>query len=113
MSNPTPEKTSVADALREWGFDVKAFEARAKKSLDTARGDLTEINGAVRQTLTQTKEVLVNLQKQRKPVAAELEKRFASSSDRRPPTPDSLACRIEDAPSREPGNAGLPNHRAI
>ena len=61
MSNPTPEKTSVADALREWGFDVKAFEARARKSLDTARGDLTEINGAVRQTLMQTKEVLVNL----------------------------------------------------
>ena len=76
MSNPTPEKTSVADALREWGFDVKAFEARAKKSLDTARGDLAEINGAVRQTLTQTKEVLVNLQKQRKPVAAELKKGF-------------------------------------
>jgi len=76
MSNPTPEKNSVTDALREWGFDVKAFEARAKKSLDNARGDLTEINGAVRQTLTQTKEVLVNLQKQRRPVAAELKKGF-------------------------------------
>jgi hypothetical protein len=76
MSNPTPEKTSVADALREWGFDVKTFEARAKKSLDSARGDLTEINGAVRQTMTQTREVLVNLQKQRKPVAAELKKGF-------------------------------------
>ena len=76
MTTPTPEKTPVVDALREWGFDVKAFEARAKKSLDTARGDLTEINGAVRQTLMQTKEVLVNLQKQRKPVAAELKKGF-------------------------------------
>jgi len=76
MSNPTPGKNSVAEALREWGFDVKAFEARARKSLDTARGDLTEINGAVRQTLMQTKEVLVNLQKQRTPVAAELKKGF-------------------------------------
>ena len=76
MSNPTPEKAPVADALREWGFDVKTFEARAKKSLDTARGDLTEINGAVRQTLAQTREVLMNLQKQRKPVAAELKKGF-------------------------------------
>src|SRR6266849_4210026 len=76
MSNPTPEKTSVGDALREWGFDVKTFEARAKRSLDSARGDLTEINGALRQTMTHTKEILVNLQKQRRPVAAELKKGF-------------------------------------
>jgi len=81
MTSPTPEKNSAADALREWGFDVKTFEARARKSLDTARGDLTEINGAVRQTLTQAKEVLVNLQKQRKPVAAELKQGFEEAWD--------------------------------
>jgi F0F1-type ATP synthase membrane subunit b/b' len=81
MSNPTPENKPVTDALREWGFDVKTFEARAKKSLDTARGDLTEINGALRQTLTQAKEVLVNLQKQRRPVAEELKKGFEDAWD--------------------------------
>jgi len=81
MSNPTPEKASVAEALREWGFDVKTFEERARKSLESARGDLTEINGAVRQTLAQTREVLMSLQKQRKPVAAELKKGFEDAWD--------------------------------
>ena len=76
MSDSTPEKGPVADALREWGFDVKTFEARAKRSLDSARGDLTEVSGALRQTLTTTKQALLNLQKQRAPVAAELKKGF-------------------------------------
>ncbi len=76
MSDSTPEKNPVADALREWGFDVKTFETRAKRSLDSARGDLTEVSGALRQTLTTTKQVLLNLQKQRAPVAAELKKGF-------------------------------------
>jgi hypothetical protein len=76
MSDPNPEKNPVADTLREWGIDVKTFEARAKKSLDSARGDMSEINGVLRQTLTRTKQVLVDLQKQRGPVAAELKKGF-------------------------------------
>ena len=76
MSDSTPEKGPVADVLREWGFDVKTFEARAKRSLDSARGDLTEVSGALRQTLTTTKQVLLNLQKQRAPVAVELKKGF-------------------------------------
>jgi hypothetical protein len=76
MTEPTPEKNPVFDALREWGFDVKAFESRAKKSLDSARGDLTEINGALRQTFTATKQILLNLQKQKAPVASELKKGF-------------------------------------
>jgi len=81
MTDPTAEKNPVADTLREWGFDVKTFEERARKSLESARGDLTEINGAVRQTLAQTREVLMNLQKQRKPVAAELKKGFEDAWD--------------------------------
>jgi hypothetical protein len=76
MSEPNEDKSRVADALSEWGFDVKTFEARAKKSLDSARGDLSEINGALRQTMTKTKQVLVDLQKQKGPVAAELKKGF-------------------------------------
>lgn len=72
---------SEHDPLREWGFDVKTFEARAKKSLDSARGDLSEINAALRQTLSTTKQVLVNLQKQRAPVAAELKKGFEDAWD--------------------------------
>lgn len=76
MSDQTPEKNPVADALREWGFDVKTFEDRAKKSLETARGDLSEINGVLRQTLGKTKQVLVDLQRQRSPAAAELKKGF-------------------------------------
>ncbi len=88
MSDQTPERTLVADALREWGFDVKTFEARAKRSLDNARGDLSEINGALRQTLTHTKQVLVNLQKQRAPVAAELKKGLKTRGTRsRKPSP--------------------------
>ncbi len=76
MSDPANDKNPVADTLREWGFDVKAFETRAKKSFDNARGDLTEINGVLRQTLTKTKQVLVDLQRQRGPAASELKKGF-------------------------------------
>ncbi len=76
MSDTSPEKSPVADALREWGFDVNTFEARAKKSLDSARGDLSEISGVLGQTLTRTKQVLLDLQRQRSPVATELKKGF-------------------------------------
>jgi hypothetical protein len=81
MTTPTPEKTPVVDALREWGFDVKTFEARARKSLDSARGDLSEINGALRQSMTKTKQVLVDLQKQRGPVAVEIKVGFEEAWD--------------------------------
>jgi hypothetical protein len=76
MTDPTAEKNPVADTLREWGFDVQTFESRAKKSLDNARGDLTEINGVLRQTLSRTKQVLLDLQRQKGPAAAELKKGF-------------------------------------
>lgn len=76
MSDPSAEKSPAADTLREWGFDVKTFEARAKKSLEGTRGDLTEINGVLRQTLSRTKQVLVDLQRQKGPAASELKKGF-------------------------------------
>jgi hypothetical protein len=75
------QKTPVLDALREWGFDPKTFEARAKKSLQSARGDLSEITEAVRQTLANTKRVLIELEKQKAPVAAELKKGFEEAWD--------------------------------
>src|SRR5688500_7303310 len=56
------EKKSVADSLRGWGIDVDKLESRAKESFETARGDLTEITGTLRQTLIEAKDVLVGLQ---------------------------------------------------
>jgi hypothetical protein len=81
MTDPSPEKNPVTDALRDWGFDLKTFEVRAKKSLDNARGDLSEINGVLRQALTNTKQVLMDLQRQKRPVAAELKKGFEEAWD--------------------------------
>lgn len=69
-------KPPIADYLREWGFDMPTFEARAKKSMEAARGDLSEITGALRQTMNNTREVLVDLQKNRGPVATELKLGF-------------------------------------
>lgn len=66
----------AAEYLREWGFDITTFEARAKKSVEAARGDLSEVTGALRQALTRTKQVLVDLQRNKGPVAAELKSGF-------------------------------------
>jgi hypothetical protein len=66
----------MADSLRDWGFDMDAFQKRAKASIETARGDLSEITGVLRQTLQQTKQTLLELQKQREPVAVELKNGF-------------------------------------
>ncbi len=66
----------AADYLREWGFDVTTFEARAKQSIESARGDLSEVTGALRQTLTRTKQVLIDLERNKGPVAAELKNGF-------------------------------------
>jgi hypothetical protein len=70
------EKKTVADSLRDWGIDVERFEERAKESLQTAKGDLTEITGTLRQTLVEAKDILVGLQKSGTPVAAELKGGF-------------------------------------
>ena len=56
------EKKTVTDSLREWGIDVSKFESRAKESFETARGDLSEITGTIRQTLIEAKDVVVGLQ---------------------------------------------------
>ena len=64
------------DSLRDWGFDAAQFEAKAKQSIENARGDLSEITGILRQTLAQTRQTLLDLQKSREPVADELRKGF-------------------------------------
>lgn len=63
-------------SLEEWGIDVEKFKERAKESLESARGDLTEITGTLRHTLVQAKDVLVGLQKSGSPAAAELKSGF-------------------------------------
>ncbi len=70
------EKKTVADSLRDWGIDVDKFEERAKESFQSAKGDLSEITGTLRQTLVEAKDILVGLQKERAPVAAELKTGF-------------------------------------
>jgi hypothetical protein len=70
------EKKTVADSLRDWGIDVDKFEERAKESYQNAKGDLSEITGTLRQTLVEAKDILVGLQKERAPVAAELRNGF-------------------------------------
>jgi hypothetical protein len=74
MSDET--KKSVSDSLREWGIDVDKFESRAKVSIETARGDLSEITGTLRQTLVEAKDILVGLQRGGSPAAAELKAGF-------------------------------------
>jgi uncharacterized protein YicC (UPF0701 family) len=76
-----PDKTPAADYLREWGFDLATFETRAKKSIDAARGDLSEVTGVLRQELTKTKQVLIDLQRARGPVGAELKTGFERAWD--------------------------------
>lgn len=91
-SNPSPgpepqpepphcEHPKPSDVLREWGFDVSKFQTRAKQSLEGARGDLGEITGTLREALSNTKQVLVDLQKSRRPVAAELKTGFERAWD--------------------------------
>lgn len=70
------EKKSVSDSLRDWGIDVDRFEERAKVSLESARGDLSEITGTLRHTLVRAKDIVVGLQKNGAPVAAELKTGF-------------------------------------
>ncbi len=57
------------------------FEAKAKKSLEAARGDLSEMTGVLRQMIGKTREIVLDLQKNRQPVAAELRKGFEKAWD--------------------------------
>src|SRR5688500_3531039 len=70
------EKRSVSESLRDWGIDVEKFEERAKESFESARGDLTEITGTLRHTLVKAKDIVVGLQKNGAPVAAEIKTGF-------------------------------------
>jgi hypothetical protein len=63
-------------SLNDWGIDVDRFKERAKESLATAKGDLTEITGTLRQTLVQAKDVVMGLQTGGAPAAAELKAGF-------------------------------------
>jgi hypothetical protein len=70
------EKKKVTESLRDWGFDAEKFQERAKESMASARGDLSEITGTLRHTLVQAKDIVVGLQKNGAPVAAELKGGF-------------------------------------
>lgn len=105
--------------LNEWGIDVDKFKERAKESLVTAKGDLTEITGTLRQTLVQAKDIVMGLQTGGAPAAAELKAGFerawheieaafksAREKARTPPTPDAPAAETpaesETSSSEEP-----------
>src|SRR5258707_6502268 len=84
--NPEPEpphgkRPNAADVLHEWGFDFTAFQAKAKQSMDAARGDMSEITGTLRQALASTKQVLVDLERTKRPVATELKTGFERAWD--------------------------------
>lgn len=70
------EKKSVSESLRDWGIDVDRFQERAKESVESARDDLSEVAGTLRHTLVQAKDIVVGLQKNGAPVAAELKGGF-------------------------------------
>src|ERR1700688_148973 len=87
-TNPTPEpetphgqRSKAADVMREWGFDFTAFQTRAKQSMDAARGDMSEITGTLRQAFASTKQVLVDLERTKRPVATELKTGFERAWD--------------------------------
>ena len=63
-------------SLEDWGIDVEKFKERAKESIETARGDLSEVTGTRRHTLVQAKDILVGLHKSGSPAAAELKSGF-------------------------------------
>jgi hypothetical protein len=63
-------------SLNDWGIDVDKFKERAKESFATAKGDLSEITGTLRQTLVQAKDVVMGLQTGGAPAAAELKVGF-------------------------------------
>jgi hypothetical protein len=76
MSMEDESKKGISDSLRDWGIDVDRFEVRAKESIETAKGDLTEVTGTLRNTLLRAKDVLLDLQKGGSPAAAELKGGF-------------------------------------
>ena len=87
-TNPTPEpetprdeRPKGTDFLRDWGFDLAAFQTRAKQSMDAARGDMSEITGTLREAFASTKQVLIDLERTKRPVASELKTGFERAWD--------------------------------
>lgn len=66
----------LSDYLRTWGFDVDTFETRAKQSMETAKGDLSEVSGALRTALGEARQIIVNLKHTGGPAASELKTGF-------------------------------------
>ncbi|HEX8251952.1 MAG TPA: hypothetical protein VF846_02300, partial [Thermoanaerobaculia bacterium] len=64
------------DSLNDWGIDVDKFKERAKESLDAAKGDLSEIGGTLRHALVNAKDVVLGLQNNGAPAAAEIKAGF-------------------------------------
>ena len=64
------------NSLHDWGIDVEKFKERAKESVDAARGDLSEIGGTLRHALVNAKDVVLGLQNNGAPAAAELKAGF-------------------------------------
>jgi hypothetical protein len=118
--NPEPEtsrdeRSKGARILREWGFDLDTFQARAKQSLGAARGDLSEVASTLRRSAAETKQVLLDLQKNRGPVATELksgferawdelERAFSRAKERMQESPEASAAPAshDDAPQDAP-----------
>lgn len=76
MNEEDDQKKSVSESLRDWGIDVDKFGEKARESFQSARGDVAEITGTLRQTLIEAKDIVVGLQKNGAPVAAELKTGF-------------------------------------
>ena len=70
------EDESKKSSLNEWGIDVDKFKERAKESLATAKGDVSEIAGTLRHALVSAKDVVLGLQTNGAPAAAELRSGF-------------------------------------
>ncbi len=81
QGEPQQEPRRGARVLREWGFDVDQFRSRAKVSLDAARGDLGEVTATLRHAAGEAKQVLLDLHRTRRPVAAELKDGFERAWD--------------------------------
>lgn len=73
-------KAKITESLKEWGVDLPTFEARAKRSLAEARDGLSDVGTALRETLGEMREKLVDLQKGSGPAAAELKRAFEQAS---------------------------------
>jgi hypothetical protein len=71
----------MSETLRDWGFDPDTFQAKAKQSIESTKGDLSEITGVLREVIGKTKQTLLDLQTNREPVLDELRNGFERAWD--------------------------------